>query len=395
MRSARWLAFVAGLIALLSAPAAALQRNPFPLPTDFSLRIIDDQGRSHYYLITEAGDRMWFGQFKRIAGWHMPASQPKDVTRVQLACRREGDRIRIDLSVGFLPLPSGPVFMTAPAEGYPGQALGSYTAGLGETVSLDALADFGIVPIEVKVVPSKAHSLDPARVANRTRAIEVVRVDRARNLFRIVLRNTSAKPVAALQLYYPVTQGPYGQVIGSGTNKIISPGEVYETQFQVSVRGRMTPQGFVQDDSVTPKVAIGGVVFDDLTYEGDKEVMLKVAANLRGEMMQAPRILSLIKPALDVADSRALRERLERQMAALSLYVDGRVVENRAGRYGPLTPPQRNFLAGELQNGLRAKDDIAFMIKYFDRVQPFLKMTFHQYLNSVKDCYEALLKHPL
>lgn len=400
MRSTRWVLSVIWLVVLLPLPSALAFQDvaPFPAPTDYAVKIPDDKGKPAYHPVIAAagGDAGIFYSFKRIANWQRPPSQTEDANAYQLAFRRDGDAVEIKLSVLYVRPQKGPIFRTAPSGGFSEPAVATYRARLGESVTLQELADFGIEPVTVEVVSARAHSVNPARIINRTKAIEVVKVDRARELYRLSIRNASSKNIIAWRLCYPAADIPCGGTVGD-LKPVLTPGQSLETQLGITKCGRLTPQGVSVPDANAPvRIAIGGVVFEDLTYEGDKDFAMSVVAGRRGEQIQIPRILSLIEPAITTpgSESREAREKLSQQLSALSVEIDPRVVEEVVKRFAPTTELQRTQTYYALRNGLDRKNWIAVAVKFFERIQPDVKTTYQNYLREVKEHFEAKLKLP-
>jgi hypothetical protein len=222
--------------ALLHSPSAsAVQRDYFPTPSDYSLEIQDGDGEPMYLPVPAATGNVFarYG-FNRIKNWQRPPEQSQDASAFQVKCLREGDAIKLYLTIIFGPIEK---FRTLPREGLRGQLIGSYSARLGETVSLQELADFGIEPINITVVPSGSRRLDSSEIDNKTKAIEVVRADEARGDYRVEVRNISSKNVIAL---YVRGRGSVGF---AQTFLLIAPGQVHKTGIHDPGSGWGPPQG--------------------------------------------------------------------------------------------------------------------------------------------------------
>ena len=193
---------------------------------------------------------------------------------------------------------------------------GTYLIREGESTSPARLARFGIEPFGMRVVSARPAELLPGqdlRITNKTKALEVVRVEKSLDRYVLWLRNNSIKSVVA----YTLSFGNSGvSVNGSGDRPALAAGAITE---EIPVGG---PN--IQKTGVTIAVA----VFEGGEFEGEPILAVKFLARAEGIRPQAPRVLRMIGEALG-ADDAGLRAALDKLEA--DLWVMPEAVGKQAG----------------------------------------------------------------
>jgi hypothetical protein len=385
MRPGLFLSVVLSIALLQLTPTFALQRDNFPTSSDYALKIPTKNGMTRYIDVPAATGGVYVAyDFKRINNWQRPPDQSADPSAFQLKCRRVGEAIEIDLSVVFGSLEqflTMPVIRTLPTKGLRGQLIGSYSARLGETLSLQELARFGIEPISITVVSSKSRTLGPSEIGNETKAIQVVRADKARENYRLELKNISSKNIVALRV-----RG--GEAGWSLAGPLIAPAQVYIMGFSDSVLRHPQDQG---------KIVVADVVFEDLTFEGEKEFAIKAAATKRGARIQWVRFVALLQAAIEglKRDSQRALDNLRQQISALSEEAETRVVDELGRYFMPLTEKQLGSLIYELKDRLsREKRHMLAVIEPHEAEKASLGTNRESWLNYLKRGYEGELRKP-
>lgn len=396
-RSLRLFLSLIWLIALFHLPSVSAIQRPFPTADDLALEIPDYNKQPAYYPVhpTSAG-MLTFYNYEKIKDWQPPQTPFTMPTAIQLAYRREGEAIKIEAVVLLGPFDRQDTPRSF--KGVPTETFGSYSIRLNESVSLQELTRWGIVPITIKVVPAKSPNPNPARIENKTTAIEVVSVDEARNVYLLKLKNTSAKPVLALSISVPTPTINGGQLLqGFPERPLIAPGQTHEVHVAIGRSGRSTPQGFVPDEPQPPRIVIAGVVFTDSTFEGEIETALYVAANKRGEKIQGRRLIGLLQAAKNALeqDRQKVIERLREQIGALSEEPDERVVNEIAKAFAPLTKSQREQLRSGLQSGLNTeKQRLLYRLKEYEQEENAAGTNLQEWLSQMKTQFEEMIGKP-
>ena len=242
--------------------------------------------------------------------------------------------------------------MVLPLDGYPVVSIASYSLRLGESANLQELASFGFEPFEIKVVPSKSHTVDPSRVNNLTKSIEVVRIDKARSHYRITYKNISKKKILALRIFYAVPEPRHGGFPEFHMKPLMEPGEIYQAEVDNAPEEPILRDlGYSLDNRGPLEVTVLGVVFDDFTYEGDKEDAIRVAARVRAQQILLPPILSMLKEAETTfrQDKQRAVNKLKMNAALIKTEPEGNVITDLAKRFSPLTENEMGRLSYHLR----------------------------------------------
>lgn len=172
---------------------------------------------------------------------------------------------------------------------------GSYLIREGETARASGLVEFGIEPIEIKVISALPIVLKPGkgpRIVNQTTALKVERLEKHLDSYSIWLKNISNKDIVV----YSVFSGTTGVTSGS-----------VETMAAVIPAGAKSEQVYLSTSDVDQKgVTIPFAIFSDGTFEGEEKYAIKFLAKGEGIKVQAPYVLRMIEQTLKVDDSDVL-----------------------------------------------------------------------------------------
>lgn len=390
-------------IVLSASPALAGGQSPFPAPGDLVLEMsVGDEQPTDYYVPRTGVLWAEFFQLKPLYNWRRPPDQPLDVGAVHLDYRRLRDAVWIDVMVVF-----GRIDLSKPLPVDESRAKsgGTYVIRVGESASLQELARFGIEPFKVKVFPVELRTLNPAKVDNKTKAIEVVRVDQSRERFRVALKNISSKNIVIGKAQCGTMTVNFGP---------LAPRQVKEVYLDLGLRVRVIhhepyipralpgsqekpPQGNPQigHEPVPPKLAVTSIVFEDLTFEGDLEPALNYIAHRRGARIQAIRIVGLLQAAIEnpEQDSAKALETLRQQVSALIEAPDIQVLNDLVQRFGPFTQDRRNWLLLELMLGLmETKRGMLDRTQVYEKNEAPKGTSLQSWLRTMKSHYEEEIK---
>ena len=280
-------------------------------------------------------------------------------------------------------------------EGVTEKPAGVYFARLNEPVSFKELAEFGIEPLAMKVVPAKPATSNPPQIINKTKAIEVISVEEARDRYLLSLRNNSSKNITVLNIYVPTKGGGSGQTAQSSPGGTLIPsGQAYETVVHISQGGRRTPQGYVPHEPEQTKIVIGAVLFDDSTYEGEIETAIRVAADKCGQKIQIARLVSLIDKVTESReqDVSVFVGNLRKEVAALSEEPEQAVIQEVAESFPSLEENSKFEITAGIIGGLKSgKQSMLHAIRDYERERVDRGTVLQVWLKRMKRQYEELL----
>lgn len=392
-------------IVLSASPALAGRQSPFPASGDLVLEMsVRDEQPTDYYVPRTGVLWMEFFELKPLYNWRRPADQPSNVGAVHLDYRRLHDAVWIDVMVVF-----GTIDLSKalPDDETRSRSGGTYVIRVGESATLQELARFGIEPFKVKVFPVEVRTLNPAEVDNKTKAIEVVRIDQSRHIFRIALKNLSSKNI----VFGTAQCAAIGAYLGP-----LAPGQVKDVYCDLgSVRSTPAPESYVpraplrsqdkppqanpqiEHKPVPPKLAVTSIVFEDLTFEGELEPALIYIARRRGSRIQTIRIIGLLQAAIEnpEQDSAKALETLRQQVLALIEAPDNEVLDEFAKRFGPFTQYQRNRVLWALKDSLKdTKEGMLERAKLYEKNEAPKGTSLQSWLRKMKTHYEEETKKP-
>jgi len=333
---------------------------------------------------------VWMGRFGRIAGWQPPAGflPVRAVDFSSHAVNETTLEIRVSLHRGERHFDEQtPVAV--------------YRVREGETVVAEELKQFGLLPIEFKVMRANRPADALPYVESPTNALALVGVERLDTPFpayTVRLRNLSGKDIAALVVHSFTARGLSGLTRPSLQNDepLIKAGEVFEFRARGGSEGQITAEGYVPDG--LQRVFIPTVLFTDGTFEGEPWSAAKLLALKQGRKLQLARALAVVTNSLHTTDARgeaAAVARFKAQIAALSEEVEPQTVETLAAKFPALSSAQK----AELREGIsfylhQVKTNLLKSVREFEDARGGSnapKTTFRQWLAGVRENYEQWL----
>lgn len=128
-------------------------------------------------------------------------------------------------------------------------------------------------------------------------SVHVVRAERYSGHIKVALRNDSSRSVTSFVMASSLPDGGLFTVkeefVYSENAMVIGPGKDYEKEFSI-------PSSLNQMTHLS--VSLLTVVFDDKTYEGDRDIAQKIADERSGEKIQLVRVVSLMRSKLELSD---------------------------------------------------------------------------------------------
>jgi hypothetical protein len=278
-------------------------------------------------------------------------------------------------------------FRTLPRDGLRGQSVGSYSARLGETVTIQELTRFGIEAIKVKVVSARIEALDVSTIVNRTKSLEVVRAQKESDDYVFEVKNISSKSIVGLRVR---GRGSYF----AEARPIMAPGERLLTGYKVRTDGWQDPLNPPLDPAERPGTLVADVVFQDQTFEGDKAFALETAAGRQAKRAQWGRLARLVREALATSrsDGKVNLESLREQISALNEDVDSREIDELASHFSPVTAEQRRAMVRVEKEYLKSEKTRAIgATKLFESEETTKGTRRENWLKIMLDAYEEEL----
>jgi hypothetical protein len=368
------------------AQAGAPQLSPKPA-TNLVVEIRNQKDRPSY--IPGTGG-VWFGRFETLRGWQPPAGF-MPVMAVDFSSQVVNEttlRITVSLHRGARLHEEQTPFAV-------------YVVSEGESRVAEELKEFGVAPVEFKVVRLRAREEHaPPYFESPTNALELVNIERRRETpfpaYVARVRNLSGRDIAAFQLNYFNTRGERATSVPQRPQNetLIKAGEVYELDLRGVGSGEMTPEGYAPE--MLQKVVIPAVLFTDGTFAGELLPAAEMVALRHGRKLQLTRALALLQNALqspEVNEPAAVAQ-FKARVSALGEEVEPPMVESLTARFPALKAMEQSTLRRGISFNLqRVKLDLLKSVKEFADAPAgsAAKISFRQWLASNKETYEQWL----
>ncbi|MCA1618167.1 MAG: hypothetical protein LC795_02390 [Acidobacteria bacterium] len=294
-------------LCLLAPRAASAQATPAPDAPAQRLAVQVEYFKGAKPAFQPVPRDSWYGHFATVA-----TPQPRaaaDTVRAVHVRTRAGEGGRVEVRVG----------VHVGARHFDRlEAVATYHAAVGETVTAGELERVGVAPFVFKVLGVNETAAAPPSVQNMTQSIEAFITDFTPGSLphgKMTLRNLSTKRVRAVYLRQ-VVEGRnrlQGFVTEREGKMLIEPGGSAEKVFGATT-GEPSASGFLP--AAVESLVIDTVVFEDYTFEGEPERAAMKRALIEGERAQLQRLLALIRQAHNApaagapAAARAFRGRL-------------------------------------------------------------------------------------
>lgn len=366
----------------LAAAASAFAQRPAAEPKagGLAVEIVHEDGRRTYI---PGNETMWTWRFRSIAGWQRPAHIPP-VRAVQVASRVETDEtlhITVSVRLGERHLDED-------------RPVATFVARVGDALVAEGLREFGVVPVELKVVRARTPAPAPPFVEIGVNALELLGVEPADVSFpsyNLRLRNHANKTVAAVEILYVLENDgrPVHWRHNPQNEPLAAPGAIFDLNVFGGNNGEMLRDGYAPD--AVKSVRVNTVVFADGTFEGDAGGAAWVNALWRGRKMQLERVLPLVAQRLaSPPESDAAVEEFRRWVESLSERIPPGHLDALLPQFSHLDPAAKKRMRDSFEFSLhRVKYDLLDSLRKFEaarRAEPE-RLTRRSWFEGVRGAY--------
>lgn len=156
-------------------------------------------------------------------------------------------------------------------------------------------------------------------------SVRVVRAERYDGHIKVAIRNDSIRSVTSFVMASSLPNGDLftvkEELIYSEDEMVIGPSKDYEREFNI-------PSSLNQATHLS--VSLLTVVFDDKTFEGNRDIAQKIADERSGEKIQLIRVVSLMKSKLELSDRNLEAYLTEEAQYEIERYLDTSSVSFKA-----------------------------------------------------------------
>jgi hypothetical protein len=304
------------------------------------------------------------GSLRRVTGGDPNRRQP---TALKLEYKVEGELVLITASVFFGDFDR----QTTPVSLYnlPSEKVGTYSAGLSQSVTLFELEQFGLEPLTLRVVPALPPFSVRPQTLSKAPSIRIEIIGEDRTFYKVALHNLSAKGVTAIHLDMPENGDGSGQRAEDRSHDLIAPGATYQLQFGIPHSGSVCNGKFVENPP-SPLLVLEAAFFTDGSYEGDTQAAAEIAAQRIGFETQRQQVNHLIAAILTDGESGddAKVARIRSAVAQLTEEPDPQMVENVRSQFPGLSDRAVQQVKVSLKVGLNdEKQSVTFGLKEFEQ----------------------------
>lgn len=169
------------------------------------------------------------------------------------------------------------------------------------------LAFLAFVLVTSAVIGATAQESSTAnlRIINRTRSLEVIKVERDDSSVYLTFQNNYDKNVSGVVV--SPQKGSTEMIPFANQNEIIAPGRTHRQSFMI------------YPSRQTRDIVVLAALLEDCSIDGDPKTIDDLKAQRRGEKAQSEKLLALITKFLNVpnVDSKTL-DKLERELSELA-----------------------------------------------------------------------------
>jgi hypothetical protein len=258
---------------------------------------------------------------------------------LELKYRPEAGTVSLQVSLDL-----GPA-NTEPSQRLPDVPIGNYLVRPNDSILISQLSQYGLKPVEVRLVRAKPPESTLLPVINNTSSLIVEHVDEDRAYYRIALRNVS--PLAV--------EGVVASVVGtSGVIDMFRQFSAFSSPLLASGESREIRISNEDNPSGAEQIQIDAVVFADGSSEGDQTNAAILEATYVARKQQEQRIASLVEKQLEDTDldDNAKIKILHSQVAALTVEPEPSLINSVLARSMNLTDQQKQLILKNMRDGL-------------------------------------------
>ncbi len=225
-----------------------------------TLELVDDYNRPHFYTVyTDLPEE------RHKVSFFSSGTFESNPIEVEFLLQARGETILLDGSVHFAEVDA--TSSPGTSEKLKKESIGEYVARPVNYTTIEGLAEHGVSPYRVRVVPNVPGKWNPVLIISEVESVDVVRtIDQTRNFITVELKNGSSKKIISIT---------FGHRTASTTETAAEGGWVAEgnaawiKEIGINREYKETPTGFVLDTDQEIVTYIMCVTFEDQTIEGE------------------------------------------------------------------------------------------------------------------------------
>lgn len=355
---------------LLFCMSTTYAQTPAPQQPRFALEMAEDGVPFHFVIVPEEPlgggiESTFFSpSFHLLPGRDAGNSEQSPPSGVKVVSKVHGDEVAFTVSVIFGSFDTNDTNYSL--EGHPQRSIGSYSAHLNESITLQAMEQFGLRPWTIKIVNAQLSGPASLPMMNEVPSIQLEILGKDREGYRIALHNLSSEGVTALLAEETLDHNSEYSEFG-GRKPLIAAGGSHEFRLFCETSGSASSSDSVPGPAPCAFI-LKAALFADGSYEGDAGAAAGLAAPSIAAQFQHRRVHDLIDKVLaDAAlDDASRLSRIRSDLPKLSPEPPPELLEQIQIRFPGLTPEASDRVntsiniafAQEEQNTLRALNNL-------------------------------------
>jgi hypothetical protein len=233
---------------------------------------------------------------------------------------------------------------TDPSHRVPDAPIGSYVVRPNDSILISQLSQYGLKPVEVRLVTAKPPESTLLPVINNASSLIVEYLDEDREDYKVAVLNIS--PLAI--------EGVITSVVGTHGAIDMQRHMAFSPPFLASRESREIRIAKEDNPSDAQQILIDAAVFEDGTSEGDPTNAAILQATYAGRNQQQQRIANLVEKQLENTDldDNGEIEILHSQVAALGVEPEPSLVNSVLARITNLTDQNKQLILKNMRDGL-------------------------------------------
>lgn len=317
-------------------------QTPMRQQPRFALEITEDGFPSSFVIVPEgprsgAVESTFFGaSLHLLPGRDAGDSEQTQPSAVRVLSKVDGDEVAFTVSVIFGPFDQNDTHRSL--EGHPQRNIGSYSAHLNESITLQGMEQFGLRAWTVKIVNAQLPNPDSLPSVNEVPSVRPEILGKDREGYRIALHNVSSQAVTASLVETTFDHNSQSSEYG-GRDPLIAIGGSHEFRLFCDTSGLGSSNRSVPRPAPCAFI-LKAALFANGSYEGDASAAAVLAVPSIASQFQRRRVRDLIDSILADAslDDASRISRIRSELPKLSREPPPEILEQIRIRFPGLTP---------------------------------------------------------
>ena len=349
-------------------------QTPMRQQPRFALEITEDGFPSRFVIVPEDSggggiDSTFFGaSFHLLPGRDAGNSEQTQPSAVRVVSKVGGDEVAFTVSVIFGPFDQNDDTHRS-LDGHPQRNIGSYSAHLNESITLQGMEQFGLQAWTIKIVNAQLSNPDSLPSVNEVPSIRPEILGKDREGYRIALHNLSSRVITAFVVETTFDHNSQYSEHG-GRDPLIAKSGSHEFRLFCDTSDLGSSNGSVPRPAPCAFI-LKAALFADGSYEGDASAAAVLAGPSIASQFQRRQVRGLIDSILADAslDDASRLSRIRSELPKLSREPPPEILEQIRIRFPGLTPTALDRVNADIRVGFASEEkNVLRVLKDFEQL---------------------------